>query len=426
MIIGKKATVPGSNFAEIRANEVSLTLTSIAITHAPTKTVYYVTDDFEKDGMEVTATYAIEGGGTYTKVVENYSYSPRSFSTPGEQNVTISYTYKGVTKTATQPVTVSNATSYQITDNIVNGSLSGDSIIVEGQTANVTISPLEGTLPQTAEVVSVTGATIDSYNVSTGAMVLSNPTDGVVVTARCPDEDDWMDVVALGGKTYRQIFATNTAAGPKLMWFDGMTYYNFDKMFVYSSSGDTATYTGLENADTLGRSMLIDNGTSGTRACFQINKTASSETSTWSGTKFTEGDSLFAAAKIKGGIVSGTRPEEATSYTKLGINQGSGGLTFGTCALVELSDPNESEFATWTTRTAISTASATMNSGNAYFGFPLLAASTVRVSYYVDDVFILNLTTIFGAGNEPTLADMTTLYETFVTLWKSHNVLGAQ
>lgn len=425
MIIGKKATVPGSNFAEIRANEVSLTLTSIAITHAPTKTVYYVTDDFEKEGMEVTATYAIEGGGTYTKVVENYSYSPRSFSTPGEQNVTISYTYKGVTKTATQPVTVSNATSYQITDNIVNGSLSGDSIIIEGQTANVTISPLEGTLPQTAEVVSVTGATIDSYNVSTGAMVLSNPTDGVVVTARCPDEDDWMDVVALGGKTYRQIFATNTASGPKLMFFDGMTYYNFDKMYPYTQSGNTAPYVGLENADTLARSMLIDNGTDGTRACFCINKSDSS-TSVWSGTKFTAGDSLFVGAKVKGGLLSGTRPSEASNYTKLGINQGSSGLKFGTCPIVELSDPNESEFSTWTTRTAIETADKTMNTGYFYFGFPSLSSFGIRVSYYVDDVFILNLTTIFGAGNEPTLADMTTLYETFVTLWKSHNVLGAQ
>jgi hypothetical protein len=170
---------------------------------------------------------------------------------------------------------------------------------------------------------------------------------------------------------------------------------------------------------------LIDNGTGGTRACFCINR-SDSTTSVWSGTKFTAGDSLFVGAKVKGGLLSGTRPAEPSNYTKLGINQGSSGLKFGTCPIVELSDPNESEFSTWTTRTAIETADKTMNAGYFYFGFPSLAASATRVSYYVDNVFVLNLTTIFGAGNEPTLADMTQCYETFVTLWKSHNVLGAQ
>lgn len=426
MIIGRKTTVPGSNFQEIRVNDVTMTLSSIAITHAPTKTQYYISDDFEKAGMEVTATFTIEGGTTFTKVVEDYSYSPRSFDTAGTIDVTVSYTYKGVTKTAIQQVTVSQATSYQISEELENGSLSGDTQIVEGETANVTIIPLEGAvLPQVKEVVTVTGATVDSYNNTTGVMVLSNPTDGVVISGRCPDEDTWMDTVALGSKTYRQIFATNTASGPKLMFFDGMTYYDFDKMYAYTSSGNTAPYIGLENADTLGRSMLIDNGTDGTRACFCINRSDSS-TTIWSGTKFTAGDSLFVGAKVKGGMLSGTRPAEPSNYTKLGINQGSSGLSFGTCPIVELSDPNESEFSTWTTRTALSIADKTMNAGYFYFGFPSLAASTVRVSYYVDDVFILNLTTIFGAGNEPTLADMTTLYETFVTLWKSHNVAGQQ
>lgn len=425
MIIGRKTTVPGSNFQEIRVNDVATTLSSIAVTHAPIKTQYYVTDDFEKAGMEVTATFAIEGGTTFTKVVENYNYSPRSFDTAGTIDVVISYSYKGVTRTTTQQVTVSQTSSYQISENLENGSLSGDTEIVDGGTANITIIPLEGAvLPQTKEVVTVTGATLDSYNSSTGACVLSNPTDGVVISGRCPDEDTWMDTVALGGKTYRQIFATNTAAGPKLMWFDGMTYYDFDKMVPYTSSGNTVGYTGLEHADTLGRSLLIDNGTEGTRACFSINKNLSGN-SFWSGTKFTAGDSLFVVAKIKGGMVGGTRPSESTS-SKLGINQGSSGLAFGTCAIVELSDPNESEFTTWTTRSALSIADKTMNSGYFYFGFPALSASSCKVQYYIDNVFVLNLTKIFGAGNVPTKEDMTQCYETFVILWKSHNVAGQQ
>ena len=425
MIIGKKATVPGSNFQEIRVNDVAMTLSSIAITNAPIKTQYYVTDDFEKAGMEVTATFTIDGGGTFIKVIEDYTYSPKSFDTAGTIDVTVSYTYKGVTKTAIQQVTVSQSSSYQISETLENGSLSGDTQIVEGETANVTIIPLEGAvLPQTKEVVTVTGATLDSYNTSTGACVLSNPTDGVVVSGRCPDEDTWMDTVAINGKTYRQIFATNTASGPKLMWFDGMTYYDYDKMEPYTSSGNTASYIGLENADTLGRSIMFDNGNSGSRACFTINKNIGGSTSYWSGTKFTTGDSLFVAAKVKGGIVSGTRPSEPSNLTKLGINQGSSGLSFGTCPIIELSDANESEFTTWTTRTALSVADKTMNSGYFYFGFPSL--STPKVRYYVDNVFILNLTTIFGAGNIPTEEEMTQCYETFVTLWKSHNVAGQQ
>lgn len=68
-----------------------------------------------------------------------------------------------------------------------------------------------------------------------------------------------------------------------------------------------------------------------------------------------------------------------------------------------------------------------MNGGYFYFGFPSLSSFVgLRVSYYVDNVFVLNLTTIFGAGNEPSKADMTQCYETFVTLWKSHNVAGQQ
>lgn len=427
MITGRKTTVPGSNFQEIRVNDVAMTLSSIAITHAPTKTQYYISDDFEKAGMEVTATFTIEGGATFTKVVEDYSYSPRSFDTAGTIDVTVSYTYKGVTKTAIQQVTVSQATSYQISEELENGSLSGDTQIVEGETANVTIVPLEGAiLPQVKEVVTVTGATLDSYNASTGACVLSNPTDGVVVSGRCPDEDTWMDTVAINGKTYRKIFATNTASGPKLMWFDGMTYYDYDKMEPYTSSGSTAPYIGLENADTLGRSLLIDNGPDGSRACFTINKNIGGSTSYWSGTKFTAGDSLFVAAKIKGGLVSGTRPAEPISTSKLGINQGSSGLAFGTCAIAELSDPNESEFSTWTTRSKLSIADKTMNAGYFYFGMPSLNSATVRFRYYVDNVFILNLTKIFGAGNIPTEEEMTQCYETFVTLWKSHNVAGQQ
>lgn len=421
MITGRKTTVPGSNFQEIRVNDVAMILSSIAITHAPTKTQYYISDDFEKAGMEVTATFTIEGGTTFTKVVEDYDYSPRSFDTAGTIDVTISYTYKGVTKTAIQQVTVSQATSYQISEELENGSLSGDTQIVEGETANVTIVPLEGAvLPQVKEVVTVTGATLDSYNASTGACVLSNPTDGVVVSGRCPDEDTWMDTVALGGKTYRQIFGTPSR---KVLKFDGMVdyAYNDNIMVVYATSGPgTGLVTDSTNSDTLCRALKIDCGSS-TRSAWRINQSFPS--AGW------PADHTFIhIAKVKGGMSDpSTRPTESGNYTKLiGVNQSST-WTFGTGNLIDIADANESEFATWTTRSNMFVSSIAMNSGaNAYYGIPGTSSHGSGGTWYVDDIFFLDLTAIFGAGSEPTKADMVQCYETFVTLWKSHNVAGQQ
>lgn len=427
MIIGRKTVVPGADFSGIKINEAQYTLSSIAVTQPPTKTSYYKTDDFERAGMIITATFTLEGGSSFSREVEDYDYYPRSFDTAGEQAVTISYTYKGVTKTATQTVSVQDVTSYQISENLQNGSMSGDTVIVDGGTANVTIIPLEGAvLPQTKECITVTGATLDSYDATTGASVLSNPTDGVVVTARCPDEDTWLDTTAYGSKTYRQIFGDITASGPRLFFFDGMLNYGFEKVIPYNASGNTNSYTGLANADTLGRSLYIERdaaNSSNTRACFTINKNPSTQEVWWSGTKFNAGDLLCICAKVKGGITAGTRPTEPSNYTKLGINQGSSGFKFGTCPIVELTDPAESEFSTWTTRVAIEAADKAMNAGYCYFGFPSLSSfSNLSVGYYVDDVFILNLTMLFGSGNEPSTEDMTSLYENFVTLWKQHNV----
>lgn len=76
-------------------------LKSIAITTAPTKTAYTSGDAFDVTGMVVTATYEDNSTQDVTKFV---TYSPDVITAAG--NVTISYTENGVTKTATQAVTV--------------------------------------------------------------------------------------------------------------------------------------------------------------------------------------------------------------------------------------------------------------------------------------------------------------------------------
>ena len=78
-------------------------LSSIAITTAPTKTTYDEGDLFDKTGMVVTATFA---DASTENVTASCTWSPSGALSTSDVEVTVSYTYKGVTKTATQAITV--------------------------------------------------------------------------------------------------------------------------------------------------------------------------------------------------------------------------------------------------------------------------------------------------------------------------------
>ena len=77
-------------------------LSAIAVTTKPNKLTYEYGDTLATAGMVVTASYS----DSQTKVVTGYSCSPTTFSTVGNQVVTVSYTENGVTQTATFNVTV--------------------------------------------------------------------------------------------------------------------------------------------------------------------------------------------------------------------------------------------------------------------------------------------------------------------------------
>jgi len=71
---------------------------------------------------------------------------------------------------------------FAITVTVENGSYSGPSVIVEGKTATLTVTPIEGyALPDS---VTVTGAD-DVYDSTAGTIVLSNPTGDVSVAVAC-------------------------------------------------------------------------------------------------------------------------------------------------------------------------------------------------------------------------------------------------
>lgn len=81
-------------------------LTKIEITAQPTKKVYEYGDSFQSAGMVVKATYS-DGA---TANVTGYSCSPATLNTVGTQTITVSYTERNVTKTATTSVTVNRKT----------------------------------------------------------------------------------------------------------------------------------------------------------------------------------------------------------------------------------------------------------------------------------------------------------------------------
>ena len=97
-------------------------LSGIAITN-PTKTTYNAGETFDPAGMTVTATW---GGSALDKIaetVDSYTYSPNTaFVNETDEDinvdVTISYTHEGVTKTATQVVTVHPLANLTMTWNV--------------------------------------------------------------------------------------------------------------------------------------------------------------------------------------------------------------------------------------------------------------------------------------------------------------------
>lgn len=83
------------------------TLSSIAITTAPTTTKYLVGETFSKTGAVVTATYT---DATTANVSASTSWTPTTGLVAGSNTITASYTEGGVTKTATTTVTAYSVT----------------------------------------------------------------------------------------------------------------------------------------------------------------------------------------------------------------------------------------------------------------------------------------------------------------------------
>lgn len=94
------------NYSATQAITVNRVLQSIAITTPPTKTAYNKNETLDLAGMVVTATFS----SGQTAAVTGYTTSPAAgaaLGMLGNQTVTVSYTERGVTKTASFTVSVS-------------------------------------------------------------------------------------------------------------------------------------------------------------------------------------------------------------------------------------------------------------------------------------------------------------------------------
>ena len=108
-LTGREGQIVGFNAdgnAEAQDAPASLYLDSIIITQAPTKTTYTAGDVFNPAGMEVQAKYTNGTVIIATVPITGYAFLPATGLTDGTTAVTIQYTEGGITKTASQAVTV--------------------------------------------------------------------------------------------------------------------------------------------------------------------------------------------------------------------------------------------------------------------------------------------------------------------------------
>lgn len=151
-LTGREGQIVGFNAegnAEAQDAPASLYLDSIIITKAPTKTTYTAGDVFNPAGMEVQAKYTNGTVIIATVPITGYAFLPATGLVDGTTAVTIQYTEGGITKTASQAVTVihrlesisvttnPNVTTYEYQENLNTAGMVVTAAYSDGSTAAV-------------------------------------------------------------------------------------------------------------------------------------------------------------------------------------------------------------------------------------------------------------------------------------------------
>ena len=116
----------------ITVSPATKTLSSIAVTTYPTKTVYEAGESFDPTDMVVTATYS----DFSTAEVTGYTWSPSGALATTDTVITVSFEYIGVTKTAPVAITVAEPTTESRTVEAVSAITAGKSYIMVYQSGD--------------------------------------------------------------------------------------------------------------------------------------------------------------------------------------------------------------------------------------------------------------------------------------------------
>lgn len=144
--------------------ELKRTLMEITIQKPPSKTKYTEGERFDKAGMVVMACYLENSWRNIT----NYTIRPEGPLKKGTDKITISFTEKGVTKTATQGISVKAKQSENITisaNAAAGGSISdaGNSLVKRGNSKTYNITPDNGYRINYVEVDGTIVGAVSSY-----------------------------------------------------------------------------------------------------------------------------------------------------------------------------------------------------------------------------------------------------------------------
>ena len=195
-----KIKKPYSNSAQIRWESATIafsyenaappvTLQSIAISGEPTKTAYFVGEDFDQTGLTVTACYSDESTADVTSDAV-WTFVPSTI-TSGTMSVTATATYGGMTACKACAITIKELPKYTYTWS-VNGKVAQTSSITEGEA----VVP-----PAAPEPI--------------GGKVFTGWVTTPTVDAATAPEYAKTDETATANTTYYAVFATQTAGADK-------------------------------------------------------------------------------------------------------------------------------------------------------------------------------------------------------------------
>lgn len=206
-------------------------LTGISIETAPAKTSYNAGESFDPTGMVVEANYTEEGNASNTKTetiaIADLTFNPTLTDalTVSNTSVTVSYSDGGVTKTATQSISVSKATpTLVVSPSPVNVYVNGtQQLTVSGSDGTVTYTSSDSNTATVTPAGLVTGKAAGTTTITVTTAATANYNAGsTTVTVNVSDEPDILDLAT--NNDFQAIFNE---------W--GNSYFN-DDSFEYGNA----------------------------------------------------------------------------------------------------------------------------------------------------------------------------------------------